>query len=73
MADTIIGFHAQQACEKCLKAVLASVGVEFPRTHDLLRLLELLDAQGITIPANTQWIDELFLWARLQLGAAGST
>ena len=28
-------FHAQQACEKALKAVLAAAGMEIPRTHNL--------------------------------------
>ena len=59
MVDTVIGFHAQQACEKCLKAVLSAQGVEFSRSHDLLRLVELLAAQGINIPAAATWIDEL--------------
>ncbi len=59
MADTVIGFHAQQACEKCLKAALATAGTEVPRTHDLLRLVELLDARGIAIPASAHWIDAL--------------
>ena len=59
MVDTVIGFHAQQACEKCLKAVLSAQGVEFSRSHDLLRLVELLAAQGIHIPAAATWIDEL--------------
>jgi HEPN domain-containing protein len=31
-------FHAQQACEKALKAVLASANVEIPRTHNLEEL-----------------------------------
>jgi len=34
-------FHAQQAVEKCLKAYLIHVGVEFPFTHNLTRLVEL--------------------------------
>ena len=59
MVDTVIGFHAQQACEKCLKATLATQGAEVPRTHDLLRLVELLDARGIAIPASARWIDAL--------------
>lgn len=63
MADTVIGFHAQQVCEKCLKAVLASTGVEFTRTHDLLRLMELLAAQGIDLPASANWIDALVPYA----------
>jgi HEPN domain-containing protein len=35
VADSILGFHAQQAVEKSLKAALAYRGVEFPYTHDL--------------------------------------
>ncbi|MBI3494302.1 MAG: HEPN domain-containing protein [Acidobacteria bacterium] len=31
-------FHGQQACEKALKAVLASAGTEIPRTHNLEEL-----------------------------------
>jgi len=59
MSDTVIGFHAQQACEKCLKAVLSASGVEFSRTHDLVRLMQLLASQGIEVPDDAQWIDEL--------------
>jgi HEPN domain-containing protein len=42
-ADEIFGFHPQQAVEKALKAWLTLVGVEYPRTHDLEELLELLE------------------------------
>jgi HEPN domain-containing protein len=42
-ADEIFGFHAQQAVEKALKAWLTLVEVEYPRTHDLEELLELLE------------------------------
>ena len=45
-ADEIFGFHAQQAVEKALKAWLTLVGVEYPRTHDLEELLELLEEQA---------------------------
>lgn len=34
-------FHAQQAIEKALKALLTGNQVVFPKTHDLLRLLDL--------------------------------
>jgi HEPN domain-containing protein len=34
-------FHAQQAIEKALKALLTANQIAFPRTHDLLRLLDL--------------------------------
>ncbi|MCC7277407.1 MAG: HEPN domain-containing protein [Chromatiaceae bacterium] len=29
----VLGFHAQQAVEKALKAVLSGTGLEYPRTH----------------------------------------
>ncbi|MFQ5705484.1 MAG: HEPN domain-containing protein [Gemmatimonadales bacterium] len=35
-------FHAQQAAEKLLKAVLVWHQVEFPKTHDIGRLVELV-------------------------------
>jgi len=45
-ADEIVGFHAQQAIEKALKAWLAARSVSFPLTHDLSRLLGLLEENG---------------------------
>lgn len=63
MADTVVGFHAQQACEKCLKVVLGHAAIDYPRTHDLLRLMQLLRENGIELPADTQWIDELMPYA----------
>ena len=42
-------FHAQQASEKALKAVLVSRGVRFPRTHDLAYIMDLLPS-GVTVP-----------------------
>lgn len=45
-------FHAQQAAEKLLKAVLQDRGIEFPRTHDLADLVSLdagLPLHGVTI------------------------
>jgi len=37
-----IAFHAQQAAEKSLKALLVARQVEFPKTHDIERLVELV-------------------------------
>jgi len=42
-------FHAQQAAEKALKAVLVANRVRFPKTHDLAFLLDLLPS-SVTIP-----------------------
>jgi len=35
-------FHSQQAVEKCLKAYLTDQQIEFPKTHDIEELLELV-------------------------------
>lgn len=53
VADEIVGFHAQQAVEKALKAVLGQRGVRYPRTHDLTRLIELLQESGLESP---EWL-----------------
>jgi HEPN domain-containing protein len=38
VTDAGIGFNAQQAVEKAIKAVLAAKGTEFPFTHNLKQL-----------------------------------
>ncbi len=61
-ADEIFGFHAQQAIEKSLKAWLTICGVDYPHTHDLSRLLSLLETQGIDM--DRYWpVVELTLFA----------
>lgn len=53
IADSILGFHAQQAIEKWLKAVLASKGIDFEYTHDLRHLIGLIEGGGIAFPLDT--------------------
>jgi len=48
-ADEVFGFHAQQAVEKTLKAWIAVLGQEYPLTHNLARLLALLEEQGAKV------------------------
>jgi HEPN domain-containing protein len=48
--DEIVGFHAQQAVEKMIKAVLAQRAIEFERTHKLRRLVALLRGSNIAYP-----------------------
>jgi HEPN domain-containing protein len=59
VADSILGFHVQQAVEKSLKAVLASRGIEFPYTHDLDGLLELCRTRGLDVPPELDGVDRL--------------
>jgi len=49
-ADEVIGFHAQQAVEKLLKALLSHRHIAFRRTHDLTELIDLLAANGVSMP-----------------------
>ena len=48
--DTVC-FHAQQCAEKYLKALLVAEGIEFPKTHDLIILLNLVP-KGISLPLS---------------------
>jgi len=51
IGDPMVGFHAQQAVEKSLKAVLARAGVAFRRTHDIAELLDLMAFVRSVIPS----------------------
>jgi HEPN domain-containing protein len=62
--DESVGFHAQQAIEKRLKAVMAARGLPLKKEHDLGVLLESLAAAGIEAPPRADWIDELTVYAR---------
>ncbi|MEW6350273.1 MAG: HEPN domain-containing protein [Thermodesulfobacteriota bacterium] len=44
-ADSVFGFHAQQAVEKALKAWLSLRSVAYPKTHDLTALITLLETR----------------------------
>ena len=48
-ADEIFGFHLQQAVEKALKAWLCVYDIAYPPTHDLARLLTLLEIAGVDV------------------------
>jgi HEPN domain-containing protein len=61
--DEAVGFHAQQAVEKCLKAVLAQHRVEVHKTHDLRALLDLLGVRNLPIPAMAEELDNLIPFA----------
>ncbi|MBI5115240.1 HEPN domain-containing protein [Candidatus Poribacteria bacterium] len=45
-------FHAQQAAEKAIKAVLLSREIEFPLTHDIEELLKIAEDNGVQLPEN---------------------
>jgi HEPN domain-containing protein len=51
-AHAATGFHAQQAVEKALKALLCLRDIDFPRTHDLESLINRLVGSG-SVPDYT--------------------
>lgn len=63
IADSVVGFHAQQAAEKAMKAVLASCGDEFPWTHDLRHLMDRLDGLAMPLPDALAEVRMLAPWA----------
>jgi HEPN domain-containing protein len=57
--DEIIGFHAQQAIEKTLKAVLTNSAIYYGRTHNLGVLLDLLRANDFSFPGEFEEVRRL--------------
>ena len=58
-----VGFHAQQAAEKALKGVLVGRGVEFPKTHHLDELIELVQDVGLVWPFAMDRVEALTPYA----------
>jgi HEPN domain-containing protein len=63
IANSVVGFHAQQAAEKAMKAVLASRGDEFPWTHDLRHLMDRLEGVATPLPESLCDVRALAPWA----------
>jgi HEPN domain-containing protein len=59
IADSILGFHCQQAVEEALKAALASREIKFPNTHDLDGLVELCRQSGLEVPGDLHGVERL--------------
>lgn len=51
-ADTV-GFHAQQCVEKYLKAFLVLKGIDFPKTHDIEKILALFP-HDVPLPVSVE-------------------
>jgi HEPN domain-containing protein len=64
VTDAGIDFHAQQAVEKAIKAVLSVKQTKFPFTHDLERLRDFTEKSGIELPATLNGIEHLTPFAR---------
>jgi HEPN domain-containing protein len=56
-------FNAQQAVEKALKAVCLANDLEFPKTHSIVRLIDILETAKIKIPNYIRASDTLTQFA----------
>ena len=63
LADSAVGFHAQQAVELAMKSVLALHGVDYPWTHDLQLLITKLASAGVEVPEAVAEARALTPWA----------
>ncbi|HST68178.1 MAG TPA: HEPN domain-containing protein [Solirubrobacterales bacterium] len=75
VSDAPVGFHAQQAVEKALKAVIANRDQDFPFTHDLGLLMQLCQDAGLELPVDLVDADRLTPYAaavRYGLGDPGA-
>lgn len=61
--DESVGFHAQQAIEKWIKAVMASHDLPQVKKHDLALLLDLLAEAKIEAPPGSDWLNDLSIYA----------
>ncbi|MBS3936755.1 MAG: HEPN domain-containing protein [Sulfuritalea sp.] len=57
------GFHAQQAVEKVLKALLCASDLDFPRTHDLESLALRLAGSPYALPFSAEKLRPLTPYA----------
>jgi len=55
----VFGFHAQQTAEKLLKAILSHAGVAYPRTHQLVELLDLATDHDLQLPSESEELRHL--------------
>lgn len=63
VSDAPVGFHAQQAVEKALKAAIASRDQDFPFTHDIGLLMQLCQDAGLELSAELAEADRLTPYA----------
>ncbi len=61
--EGLVAFHAQQAVEKALKALLVKHQVDFPKTHDLEELVALAEDAGLVLPPEVEKAKELTAFA----------
>jgi len=56
-------FDAQQAAEKALKAVCVHHALDFPKTHSLVILMDILESASLEVPPEVKAADGLTSYA----------
>ncbi len=69
--DEIFGFHVQQVIEKSLKAWIAAIGEEFPLTHNLGRLLRMLEDNDHDVASFWELIEYTAFAVEFRYGVSG--
>ena len=59
LPDGPFGFHAQQAVEKLIKALLSQLSIAFDYTHNIDKLAQQLDEAGEKLPVGSVPLAEL--------------
>jgi HEPN domain-containing protein len=54
-----IYFELQQSAEKLLKSILSRDGINFPKSHDIERIIELCEENGIALVDDIELLIEL--------------
>jgi HEPN domain-containing protein len=57
--DAVLGFHAQQAVEKLMKALISAHAASFELTHNLMRLATALQNLGESLPTTSIALSDL--------------
>jgi HEPN domain-containing protein len=57
--NAVLGFHAQQAVEKLMKALISAHSAPFELTHNLLRLATVIQDLGEALPATPVSLSDL--------------
>ena len=56
-------FNAQQATEKALKSVCLAKELDFPKTHSIVHLIDILETGGVAVPETVKEADVLTHYA----------
>ena len=72
VSDAIVGFHAHQAVEKSLKAVLALNEVRVRKIHDIAALSSQLAELGVQVPHAADEALELMVYSVLERYPTGA-